>query len=122
MPPVAPVNAVPLPEPKVLPPVTHHEPMLTYGAAGDAVEKLVRLLAVNGYGNTSFATGDNPSRVLDNTVMMEVKRFAADNGVAEQLEGFKSLSVPAEQLVGEHVGPYTWQALIDGAKRVLQGV
>jgi hypothetical protein len=103
-----------------LPPVTHTKPILTYGAAGQDVEDLVKLLAVNGYTNTSFSKGENPSRVLDNSVMSEVKRFASEHHVSEDLQAFYGLTVPAEKLVGEHVGPYIWQALIDGAKVALK--
>jgi hypothetical protein len=99
-----------------LPPVTHNEPILTGGASGPAVERLVRLLAAAGFASNSIVKGENPHAILDNTVMADVQRFWAAHDVAEPPELFEGRDVAAALETGKWVGPHTWQALIDYAK------
>lgn len=96
--------------------VTHSHPILSFGAAGQPVLDLVTLLAVLGYRENSIIKGANAYAVLDDTVMGDVRRFLADHDVAEAPSAFAGQAVPARDLVGNHVGPYIWQALEDAAE------
>lgn len=100
-------------ETPALPPVSHNEPILTGGASGPSVERLVRLLAAAGYATNSVVKGENPHAIFDNTVMADVQRFWAENGVSEPPELFEGRDVAAVLEAGKWVGPHTWQALID---------
>lgn len=106
------------PEHAELPPVTHSEPILTGGATGAAVERLVRLLAAAGYATNSVVKGENPYAVFDNTVMADVQRFWAEHHVEEPPELFEGRDVAAALESGKWVGPHTWQALIDHAREL----
>jgi hypothetical protein len=100
--------------------VTHSEPLLTEGAAGDAVARLAELLKVLGYRDNTIARGENPANVLDQSVMHDVVAFARSHNVGEDLESFRGLAVPAEDAVQRVIGPYTWQALYAAAERRAQ--
>jgi hypothetical protein len=99
--------------------VTHRMPPLTFGAAGDDVRELVRLLYVLGYRSNSVVAdpASNPNAVLDNSVMNDVRSFASAHGVENDPREFAGLAVPAEDLQGRVVGPYIWQALYAAADR-----
>jgi hypothetical protein len=97
--------------------VTHSEPLLTEGAAGEPVARLAELLRVLGYRDNTIARGENPAFVLDQSVMHDVVAFARAHNVAEDLESFRGGSVPAEDAIARIVGPYTWQALHTAARR-----
>ncbi len=116
-----PVGALAAEEPPKsdLPPVTHNEPILTGGVSGAAVERLVRLLAANGYASNSVVKGENPHAILDNSVMADVHRFRAEKDVHEPPELFEGRDVPAADEEGKWVGPHTWQALKDGAEQLV---
>lgn len=96
-------------------PVTHGDPILTFGAAGPAVEKLARLLAHAGeaYATNTIVNGTNPHNILDNTVMADVRRFRADYDVSEPKDLYQSRDVAADLIDGTWVGPYTWQKLYE---------
>lgn len=108
------------PEKAELPPVTHNEPILTGGAAGAPVERLVRLLAAAGYASNSVVKGENPHAIFDNTVMADVQRFWADHDVSEPPELYEGRDVAAVLESGKWVGPHTWQALKDNAKSLAE--
>jgi len=101
-----------------LPPVTHHEPILTCGASGEPVERLCRLLAAAGYATNTVVKGENPHAVLDNSVMSDVQRFWDEHGVAEPPELFQGRDTDPRLEEGHWVGPHTWQALKDLAAAV----
>lgn len=96
--------------------VTHHRPYLTTGSAGDDVEDLVRLLKAAGYADNSLVRGENPSRVLDTSIMTEVRRFARDYGIENHESEWQGQAVPANELQHAYVGPYIWQALLTVAQ------
>ena len=94
--------------------VVHHEPILTFGASGEPVEKLCKLLAHAGFANNSVVQGQNPHNVLDNTVMADVERFWAsypDGAEPDELYAGREGSV--DELQGHWVGPFTWQKLYE---------
>jgi hypothetical protein len=94
--------------------VTHNKPLLTEGSAGPDVAELARRLALLGpeYRDNTIAQGRNPGDVLDSSVMRSVRAFQRDYGVAENEDSFNGGSVPGSALVDRHVGPYTWQSII----------
>lgn len=93
--------------------VTHNKPLMTQGTAGPDVVELARRLAMLGYTSNSITRGQNHANVFDNTVWGDVVQFQRDHGVRENEASFSGGTVPAQDLVHRHVGPYTWQALIE---------
>ncbi len=93
------------------PTISHHEPLLASGSAGAIVQKLVDLLAVNGHATNTITLGENPGRILDQSVMGDVRAFAKEHDVAED---------PALGIEGDFIGPNTWQALYDAAAHALE--
>jgi peptidoglycan hydrolase-like protein with peptidoglycan-binding domain len=102
------------------PAVTHSQPILAGGAAGEPVQQLVRLLEVCGFSNNSIAKGENADGILDSTVMADVRAFCDKHGVAEDPEIFNGENVAPRDLIGHWVGPHTWQALYDEASRIIR--
>lgn len=97
--------------------VSHHEPILTGGATGDAVERLVKLLAAVGYATNTLVKGENAGRVLDNTIMADVQRFWRDHEDAGEPERLVSgQDVASSQIIGNWIGPHTWQKLYELAR------
>lgn len=97
--------------------VTHSHPIVTFGSAGEPVRHLARLLAELGYRDNTITRGLNAAGVLDDSVMTCVRAFCADTGARNDLAEYRGQSVPAEDLVRNHVGPHIWQALEDAAAR-----
>lgn len=97
--------------------VTHNKPLMAQGTAGADVAELARRLGVLGYTANSIAKGTNHANVLDDSVWNDVVQFQRDHGVYENEASFSGGSVPAQDMVGRHVGPYTWQALIELSDR-----
>jgi peptidoglycan hydrolase-like protein with peptidoglycan-binding domain len=98
--------------------VTHSMPMLTQGVADASyptpvVSELVRRLKLLGYCENSIAKGTNAAGVFDASVWTDVVNFQRDHGIVENEQSFAGGTVPAQDLVDRHVGPYTWQALIE---------
>jgi murein L,D-transpeptidase YcbB/YkuD len=91
--------------------ISHHRPTLTTGSAGVDVVELGRLLAANGHTTNSLNDGTNHASVLDASVMADVRRFMAENGVGNDPGEFVGREQPPEVYVGTHVGPYVWEAL-----------
>jgi hypothetical protein len=92
------------------PTITHHEPLLASGSAGAIVQKLVDLLAVNGHATNTITLGENPGRILDQSVMADVRAFVKEHEVTE----------PDLGIEGDFIGPNTWQALYDAAAHALE--
>ncbi len=86
--------------------ITHQLPTLSSGSDGPAVLELGSKLAKLGY-ETSLSRGENPFGVLDASVLTAVKDFRRDYGISEDPSGYP---VPTD--AGNHVGPYTWEALL----------
>lgn len=95
------------------PPIAHNEPLLSYGSAGEAVRRLVTLLAAVGpqYANNTVIRGESPADVFDNSVMADVRRFQVDYGVSEDLDAWQGHPIPAVDLVEHYIGANTWHAL-----------
>jgi hypothetical protein len=94
--------------------VTHTEPVLTQGAAGDDVVRLVKLLAHAGYATNSVVNATNPHNVLDTSVMADVERFWNEHPEArESDELYAAREGGIHELQGSWVGPRTWQVLYD---------
>jgi hypothetical protein len=96
--------------------VDHGMPILTSGSGGPEVHELGRLLAGLGY-ETSVSRGENPFGILDPTVLAAVERFRQDYGVEEDPTGFGGNHDAGRVTARNHVGPWTWEALIRAAER-----
>jgi peptidoglycan hydrolase-like protein with peptidoglycan-binding domain len=101
------------------PAVTHAQPILASGADGEPVKQLVKLLEVCGFTNNSIAKGENADGILDNSVMADVRAFCEKHGIAEDPEIFNGENVSPRDLIGNWVGPHTWQALYDEASKII---
>lgn len=98
--------------------VTHSMPLLTQGTADatfptPVVSELARRLKELGYVDNTITHGENAAGVLDASVWASVQQFQRDHNVRENIGGFAGGTVPPQDLVDRHVGPYTWQALIE---------
>lgn len=97
--------------------VDHSEPILTGGAAGDDVERLVKLLAFAGYGTNTIVQGENHARILDNSVMADVRRFWIDHPDAREPDELAAgQDANAADLAAAWIGPHTWQKLYEIAR------
>ncbi len=104
-------------EPKEPELLQHGRPTLTFGAAGEHVLELVRLLKANGRENNSIARGVNMTNVLDQSVMDDVRAFTDEHDVHNDIGEFQGREVPADQLVNNHIGPHIWDALYRHAEK-----
>lgn len=94
--------------------VTHSEPVLSQGATGDAVVRLVKLLAAAGYASNTIVHGENAHNVLDRSVMADVERLWHDHPESrEPDELYAGREGSVHELQGTWIGPYTWQVLYD---------
>jgi hypothetical protein len=94
--------------------ITHSEPVLAQGATGEAVQRLVKLLAYAGYASNSVvnAAESNPAGALDTSVMSDVERLWNDHPEArESDELYYGREGDVRELRGSWVGPHTWQVL-----------
>jgi hypothetical protein len=108
-------------EPNTVAPVVvgHGHPVLTSGAAGEAVAELGRRLKALGY-PTSISAGENPFNVYDDTVAQAVQLFRGEFNVHEDPAGFGGNHPDGERAAERHVGPYTWEAVIRASDRELE--
>lgn len=91
-------------------PIEHNYPTLSAGSHGPAVLELGQLLGDLGYGN-SVSEGNNPFNVLDDGLLRAVQQFRRDHGVVEDPTAFGGDNDDGRRAAGNHVGPYTWEAL-----------
>jgi peptidoglycan hydrolase-like protein with peptidoglycan-binding domain len=91
--------------------VDHGRPILSGGSAGAPVFELASLLHELGY-ETDVTRGLNALGVLGASEMGAVERFRADYGVREDPSGFGGETEDARRIAANHVGPWTWEALL----------
>jgi hypothetical protein len=91
--------------------VRHNLPILTSGSGGPEVTELCRRLHSLGY-ETSVSRGENYFATVDQSVMDAVRTFRRDYGVREDPSGFGASGGDPAQLADNHIGPWTWEALI----------
>jgi len=97
--------------------IRHTHPTLTTGAQGPHVGELARRLHTLGI-TTDIGTGANPYTVLNDTVLAAAQRFQEDYGVMEDPSAFGG-GEKGRAKAAEHVGPWTWEALIRASDRAL---
>lgn len=84
-------------------------PILTSGSSDPGVELLGRALDKLGYPN-SVSRGENPNRIVDETIVTAVRQFRIDHDVHEDPSAY----VPAEPTYADaHIGPNTTGAIIE---------
>lgn len=98
------------------PQVAHSKPILTSGSAGPEVLELAQRLDVLGY-ETTISKGENPMAVLDPSVSSAVAQFRQDYGVREDPEPFGGATEEGQRAAANHVGPWTWEAVIRASER-----
>jgi peptidoglycan hydrolase-like protein with peptidoglycan-binding domain len=91
--------------------VDHGRPILTSGSADQAVHELGRILGVLGFDN-SVARGENPYGAVDPSVMAAVHAFRAAFDVLEDPTAFGGNTPAGRALAAEHIGPWTWEAIL----------
>lgn len=97
--------------------IRHSCPILASGSGGVFVTELAARLAKLGY-ETSVSRGENPFNVLDDSIMSAIAAFRRDYGVEEDPSPWGGLHDDARSRAAQHVGPYTWEALIRVSDRV----
>jgi hypothetical protein len=107
-----------LAEQPTAPVITHHQPILTFGANGEPVKQLVELLAACGHATNKVIRGESPDAIFDTTVMSDVQAFLSQHGLAEPDELYAGQPAPIAEIRGKWVGPHTWQALYDEIKKL----
>ena len=100
------------------PDITPAEITLAYGAEGDALKKLVDLLALLGYATNDVLTG--ASTRLDESVLADLRAAQADLALPQ---GVQTVDAPDIGLgvTGELVDSTTWDALYTAAAAKLPG-
>lgn len=97
--------------------ITHRYPILGPGTCDvAAVTKLGELLAALGY-ETSLSHGQNPFGVVDESVLAASQQFRNDFGVEEDPTAFGGNNDHTRQLARNHIGPWTWEALLRAVER-----
>jgi len=87
--------------------LAHGRPTLSSGSDGPAVADLATRLASLGY-ESSFSRGENHFGIVDESVLGAAQSFRRDYGVLEDPSGFPG----GEPEAANHVGPWTWEALL----------
>lgn len=100
-------------EPNTLSPIVvqHDKSTITAGSGGADVRELGRLLGELGY-ETSFSRGENPFSIADRSVMDAVAAFTRDYDVQEDPTAFGGDNPSGRELASNHVGPWTWEAIL----------
>jgi peptidoglycan hydrolase-like protein with peptidoglycan-binding domain len=92
-------------------------PTLAEGSQHDRVPELCRRLEALGY-PTSNADGGNPHGLVDKTVLQAVQKFRSDFGVQEApTDTWGGETDEGRRAAANHIGPYTWEALIRASDR-----
>ena len=103
---------------RVTPTITHPYPILTTGSAHQCVHELGRKLGELGFAN-SVSEGKNPFGTVDQTVMSAVNSFRAHYGVIPDPRPYGGDTPAGRQLAGNHIDPWTTQAILAAHKREL---